>query len=274
MTNRGPVRPLALAALLPALAALLPALAALALAGCGDDAGAECGNGEVEADELCDDPAAAELAASSPCTSLCAWQEFTPADSESDGSMHPDVAMNRDGRYVVVWRGRHELEEDIWAIVYHPSGEAAGPVFRVNEDGEGNQQFPRVDMDEAGSFVVVWQNHPDEPGNERVWMRAFDPEGVAVSGDIQLNTWTENRQVRPAVAVNANGRTVVAWASDEQDGDLMGVYARRADSNGQLVDTEPFQVNTAWEGDQEDASVAVADDGRFVIAWGPGQEST
>lgn len=263
----GPWRPLAFA-----VGALVAS--GLSGAGCSDATGAECGNGEVEGAELCDAPTAGDPAAGGACTSLCTWQEYTPADSASDSSMHPDAAMNRAGRYVLVWRAQQGGDEDIWASVFRPGGEAVGPAFRVNEDTTGNQQFPRVDMDGAGNFVVVWQNHPDEPGNDRVWMRAFDPAGNAVTGDVQLNTWAENWQSEPAVALNDSGAMVVAWASDEQDGDLKGVYARRGDSSGQLADAEAFQVNTAWEGDQEDVSVGLADDGRFLIAWGPGQEST
>jgi hypothetical protein len=52
--------------------------------------------------------------------------------------------------------------------------------------------------------------------------------------EFQVNTYTTLYQGEPAVTTDANGDFVVVWQSDEQDGDLTGIYAQRydaADSN-------------------------------------------
>ena len=50
------------------------------------------------------------------------------------------------------------------------------------------------------------------------------------------------------------------------DGDGACVMARRYGGNT-LPLGDAFQVNTHWEDDQKNASVASNADGRFVVAW-------
>ncbi len=266
MTWKWAVRPAALAG-----AATL--VVALALAGCGDDAGAKCGNGKVEGTEQCDDGTLATGA----CSSECTWQEWNPDSSGSGSAMFPAVAMNEAGQYVVVWRAADEsMDENIWATVYDSNGEAMGPSFQVNTNAAGYQQYPEVAMDGEGNFVIVWQNDPSSPGadNDDVWMRAFEADGTPRGPDVQMNIWSDGWQSKPNVAMNADGEMVVVWSSDGQDGDLTGVFARLGDSTGQLA-AEPFQANTTTENAQENAWPGVSPDGSFVIVWeATGQEST
>ncbi|MEO1524421.1 MAG: DUF4347 domain-containing protein [Planctomycetota bacterium] len=70
-----------------------------------------------------------------------------------------------------------------------------------------------------------------------------------------------------AVAVDGAGNSVVVWTdSAGTDGDGLGVFAQRFDIDGNAVGSE-FRVNTATAGDQYDATVAMDESGRFVIAF-------
>ncbi len=51
-----------------------------------------------------------------------------------------------------------------------------------------------------------------------------------------------------------------------QDGSISGIYAQRYDPNGNRTGSE-FQVNSYTTDRQRDASVAMDDDGNFVIVW-------
>jgi hypothetical protein len=63
-----------------------------------------------------------------------------------------------------------------------------------------------------------------------------------------------------------DGRFVVVWSSDDQDGSQGGVFGQRYDSSGNPVDGE-FQVNSYTFPDQYARSVSMASDGSFVVAW-------
>jgi hypothetical protein len=63
-----------------------------------------------------------------------------------------------------------------------------------------------------------------------------------------------------------DGRFVITWSSSGQDGSSYGVYARRYQVDGTSAGSE-FQVNTYTNHSQYHPSVAIGDDGRFVIVW-------
>ncbi len=68
------------------------------------------------------------------------------------------------------------------------------------------------------------------------------------------------------MAMAGDGRFVVTWQSDVQDGHGYGVFAQRYDADGNSVGTE-FQVNSYTTSAQVSSSVAMAGDGRFVVTW-------
>ena len=75
----------------------------------------------------------------------------------------------------------------------------------------------------------------------------------------------------PSVALDADGDFVVAWESYgfqdfHQDGSSGGIFARRFSAAGSPLATE-FQVNTYTTNNQYDPSVALDDDGGFVVTW-------
>lgn len=59
---------------------------------------------------------------------------------------------------------------------------------------------------------------------------------------------------------------MVAWASKNQDGSGLGVYAQLYDAAGKASGTE-FKVNTTTAGDQSQPAVAALTSGNFVAAW-------
>jgi hypothetical protein len=84
--------------------------------------------------------------------------------------------------------------------------------------------------------------------------------------EFRINTHTNGDQAFPVVAMNASGNFVVAWESNGQDGNGLGVFAQRFDALGNKIGSE-FQVNTYTSLDQSFAATAMRDDGSFLLAW-------
>ncbi|MGB3492385.1 MAG: hypothetical protein WBA57_06645 [Elainellaceae cyanobacterium] len=89
---------------------------------------------------------------------------------------------------------------------------------------------------------------------------------TALGREFQINTFTENDQDSPAIAMDAQGNFVVTWESDEQDGDKTGIFAQRFNARGRAVGDE-FRVNTTTDGKQDAAAIAMNASGEFVIVW-------
>ena len=96
---------------------------------------------------------------------------------------------------------------------------------------------------------------------------ALTDAGVALLGDeFQVNTYTDQNQSFPHVAMAPDGRAVAVWESVGQDDDGDAVVARRYAANGAPVGDE-FVVNTTTASHQSQASVAMKADGSFVVLW-------
>ncbi len=66
--------------------------------------------------------------------------------------------------------------------------------------------------------------------------------------------------------MNVSGAFVVVWESSDQDGASDGVFAQRFNASGARQGIE-FQVNRYTSNNQSGPNVAIASDGRFVVAW-------
>jgi hypothetical protein len=87
-----------------------------------------------------------------------------------------------------------------------------------------NQSFHDVAIGADGDFVITWRS-PHGPESD-VFARRFASTGAALTGDLQVNSYTTGSQSDPLVAADADGDFVVAWTSPH-DGDPNGVFAQR-----------------------------------------------
>ena len=84
---------------------------------------------------------------------------------------------------------------------------------------------------------------------------------------MQIANSTTFDQMDPDIAMFPDGSFVVVWdASNAADGSYRGIFGRRFDAAGSPLGDE-FPVNQGTVGDQNDAVVAAAADGGFVVVW-------
>ena len=118
----------------------------------------------------------------------------------------------------------------------------------------------------AGGFVVVWDSNGQDGDRYGVYGRRYGADGSPVGSEVQINQHTVGEQYVPAVAGAPDGRFVVVWQSDGQDGHNGGVFGLRYDAGGIPVGGE-FQVNDFAVDDQREPDIAMDDVGGFVVAW-------
>ncbi|MEM6784599.1 MAG: T9SS type A sorting domain-containing protein, partial [Bacteroidota bacterium] len=194
--------------------------------------------------------------------------EFLVNTTVTSDQSQPEVGMDADGDFVVVWRsdGQDGDGTGVYAQRYDAAGMAQGSEFLVNTYTTDDQSNPSVGMDDDGNFVVVWNSSGQDGANNGVYAQRFDAAGVAQGSEFLVNTYTTNNQNRPAVAMDADGDFVVVWQSFDQDGANNGVYAQRYVSDATPQGSE-FQVNTITTSNQRNPSAGMDADGDFVIAW-------
>ncbi|NOK59378.1 MAG: hypothetical protein GFH27_549283n162 [Chloroflexi bacterium AL-W] len=180
----------------------------------------------------------------------------------------PSVATDAEGNFVVAWISFNQDGDSfgIYARRFTSDGLPASGEFQVNTTTVERQVLPTVSMNAEGSFVITWQSRGQDGDGEAVYVRAYADDGLAVTGEVAVNTTTMGDQSRPTAGIDGTGNFVVAWQSDGQDGDGFGIYARRFLATGAPVDGE-FPVSITTTGDQEFPELGMAPDGRFVVAW-------
>jgi hypothetical protein len=198
-----------------------------------------------------------------------AGPEFQVNAYEPGNQIYPAVASDADGNFVVAWESQDQDSPGgygIYAQRYNAAGAPlAGPI-QVNTTTFGQQFGASVGMDDSGNFVVAWASQDQDGSGYGIFAQRFDSGGNRLGGEFQVNTYTDNNQWAPSVAMDSDGDFVVAWQSYGNDGDLWGVAARRYNAAGAAQGGE-VQVNTTTAGIQAFPSVAVQDDGDFVVAF-------
>lgn len=187
----------------------------------------------------------------------------------------PSVAMRNDGGFVVVWASSGSFGNDPASSIqgrrYDSVGEPLGNEFQVNTYTTGSQWGPSVAMEVDGEYVVVWSSSGSSGSDDfsSVQGQRYDSAGNPMGGEFQVNTYTPYDQRQPAVGVDLDGDFVVVWTSygsSGSDASFDSIQGRRFDSAGRPVDDD-FQVNSYTTFGQLYPSVAMEDDGGFLVVW-------
>ncbi len=75
--------------------------------------------------------------------------------------------------------------------------------------------------------ALAWDGF-EEGDMNGIWVRVFDPAGNPLTGALRANVQHQMVQAFPSIAAH-DDRFVVAWESEQQDGNKYGVFAARFD---------------------------------------------
>ena len=142
--------------------------------------------------------------------------------------------MDADGDFIVTWQstGQDGNNTGVYGQRYNATGVAQGSEFRVNTETSGHQDRPSVAMDADGDFVVAWNSSSQDGSGYGIYGQRYNAAGVAQGSEYRVNTYTNDRQELPAVAMDADGDFIVTWQSFRQYGDnYQGIYAKRYSMN-------------------------------------------
>lgn len=182
---------------------------------------------------------------------------------------NPAVAVKSDGEFAVTWNNywiENQTSGGVAARIFNNLGQARGDEFQVNSFATDFQGEPDIAMDGSGNFVIVWQSWNQDGDQFGIFARLFNQNGTPLGSEFQVNTYTANDQLNPAVVMNLNGYFVITWSSYGQDGDRSGIYGRTFDRNGNPTSAE-FRVNFTVLGWQEKPAIAMDALGHFIITW-------
>ncbi len=149
---------------------------------------------------------------------------------------------------------------------------------RANTFEYNRQQDQTLAIAEDGRILVAWGSRRQEHGTFGVFAQLLDPLGRPIGTELHVNQYLPDGQLEPAAAFAPDGDAWVAWCSAGQDGSRGGIYLRKfadavsVDEDGAERSVfgaagDEILVNETRLGDQQDAAVAVNEDGVVLVAW-------
>lgn len=189
--------------------------------------------------------------------------EFQVNVSTGGRQFAPDVAVDPDGDFVVVWSEKLNLiaaNYNVYARCYNSAGAPVGNPFLAHFlSHTGDQALASVAMADSGRFTIVWQDPAVGVRAQQFSSGGTGGEGFPIDVSETPGGW-------PDVAMSADDRKIFVWH------DLTGIRARIFDEFGDSVGPS-FIVNTATQPLQQLATVGTDADGNFVVAWEGGAGS-
>ena len=198
--------------------------------------------------------------------------EYAIIGSLPGDQVHPDVAVTTGGGFTV-WQD-NITDGDGWgvsAMQLNGALSGSGSSFRVNVQGAGNQENPRVTLLKGGGAAFAWQG--GQQGFQHIYTRFLSASNTWLTGDVMINAATNYFQVNPAEATLTNGNVIVVWASFNQvsSTSMQDVYGRIFSPSGTPV-TGEFLINQFTSYNQRTPAVAALANGGFIVAWVSEQE--
>ena len=212
-----------------------------------------------------------DIAARIFCSGGCVDKvQFTVNAKTTGKQTKPDVAMDKDGNFVIVWEDDYDDNGyyEIFMRGFDASGKEIIPPKLVNSTGSGQQLTPAIAMAPNGNFVVAWEDQSADKTKPQIFIRGFDIKGNetfhdrnVMNSDVQIGP-----RVAPDIAMDKDGNFVVTWVDDTDNNGTTQIYAKgfNADGTDRL---KYFTVNQVADGNQYEPAIGMNAEGSFFIAY-------
>jgi hypothetical protein len=186
-------------------------------------------------------------------------------DAGSEHQLGPSISMDAAGSLVIVWYDFRDGDWDIYFQRYNDAGTALGVNTKVNENtGGASQQHPKISMDAAGNFVIVWDDYRNN--NLDIYFQRYTSTGGALGVNTKVNDDAGSAiQWNPSISMDAAGNFVVVWI-DERNVDR-DIYFQRFTSIGGALGVNTIVNDDATTADQIAPSILIDVTGNFIIVW-------
>ena len=155
-----------------------------------------------------------------------------------------------------------------------PIGERAGEIWINGPDQPGtNPNQPDADVDSAGRSVFVWDTTVSSINSKDIFLRIFPADGSDPSVPVQVNTYVDDDQHFPKVAINSDGSFMIVWLSKEPtepgSTSLRNVVRSQAfDANANPVGAEQLlSTLDPLLSQKNKVDIDVLPNGEYIVVW-------
>lgn len=192
---------------------------------------------------------------------------FVAADN-TYGYFYPDVAMNNQGAFTVLWLNYREIQMQRYSNGVAQGGRIivanwSSNVYKTHWDTK-----VAVGIDDDGNSIALWDGGID--GYEEIIAQRFTSAGVVNGDPFRVNDDVGSEsQINPTLAINSSGEFVIAW-DDKRNGDS-DIYSQQFQANfsrsgfNTLISNDGSTANGFER--QEAPATGIDANGNFVVSY-------
>ena len=187
-------------------------------------------------------------------------------DNNQKNQKFPAVAFQKPGNFIVVWEDDRNDYGDIYLQPLSSNGTLIGTNSKINDDvNSAWQYYPAIALDNAGNFVVVWEDERNGDGD--IYAQRFSQDGTRNGSNFRVNSDnTSAWQMLPAVGMDSSGNFTVVWIDFQNNAG--GIYGQQYHADGTKIGSN-FQIsdNNASIIYQNPIAIAVNGTGDAIVVW-------
>jgi hypothetical protein len=188
--------------------------------------------------------------------------EFIANTTVRNDQLESDGAIAANGISVAVWVDTFSgTDHDIRAQIYNADGTLRGKEIVV-EGSSAEARRPSVAIDDAGNFVVAWEQTVN--GQKDIRAELYTDTGIKTQPNTIKVTTDGRNEFDPDVAMDGAGNWVVAYSLQFSPTDV-DVRAARFSGSGNFFGN--ILVATSGALDETSPSVAFSKGGNFDVAY-------
>jgi tRNA A-37 threonylcarbamoyl transferase component Bud32 len=159
------------------------------------------------------------------------------------------IARLSNNKFVVTWEsyGQDGSGYGVYGQMYNADGSKYSSEFQVNTYTASEQSRPSVAELSDSKFVVTWSSDGQDGSYYGIYGQMYNADASKYSSEFRVNTYTTSIQQYPSVAGLSDGKFVVTWMSDGQDGDGYGIY-------GQMYNVNETSLSSTTSTEEESSS--------------------
>ncbi len=181
----------------------------------------------------------------------------------------PDVAMDKDGNFVVVWTDDCDGNGSTQVLMrgFNADGTERFATQNVNQVDTGDQYQPHIAMASDGQFAVSWTDTRLGAQKPQIWVRGYKADGSQNFAERKLIESTTGTQVHSDIFMDDAHNFVVAW-EDDSDGNTLTESMMILFNPDGTPKTGLTKINSNPDGNQNAPSISGKSDGSsFFVTW-------
>ena len=198
--------------------------------------------------------------------------EFLVNGTTEGDQIHPSIAINPTGYFVIAWEGRGnvngQLDDDtgIYMQRFYPHATRYYPGYelRANYYTSGVSSNPSIVVGEDFSTAVTWETHGSSSGTDGIWLGRFGYDSLGL--ETKINESTTGNNTNPKSSKNNAGEIAVTWQNSTNNNNF-DIYYRRYNLYDTNYSTPQTQVNSFLTGVQSNPDIVITDDNRIAVTW-------